>query len=481
MNADNKIDLYFDASGEPLGYCSLVKSWGDDEMIVATARMSTDGAFRGWGPTCSSCKTPRSSPDELVCRACGGQGVSPGDEKLLRYLYTKEHMTPFEFCGMTVEMQVPIFILRQIHRHRAAGYNEMSGRYSEMPDIFWSPPPDQIRRQGGSNKQGSIDDFSEEWAEKQALASRLMEASYRASFKIYKDLVSMGVAKEQARAVLPLAQMTRCRMTCNLRMWMHFLGLRLDSHAQPEARELAIAVFTFLKRSFPRTIDIFQDSLAGASFDCSRLLTQQHGGKLAMSKEKGSRGEREVAALVQAWWRRVDASTEIARTPGSGSWGKNSGVRHGFDVYGDLVCSSLSFPFCIEIKRREDWSQYQLSSDTPSGNVWVWWQQCQSDAKAAGKIPMLWMRKNKQPWHVLLPHDLALLSFSESGEHYYKPFADTVHPFIKMRRSQLSRITYGEIAPHVWFAAPIVSLDPVLFLGCVAGGVNGYPRGDGPL
>lgn len=216
------------------GYCKLVETWGSDERIVESARMSTDGAFRGWG-----------------------NGEKPGDEKLLRYLHEHHHATPFEFCGMSVEFQVPIFVIRQVHRHRAAGYNELSARYTEMPELFWLPPASEIRRQGGNNKQGSLVDESESWTKVQEEAVDIMAAIYQRCREQYELLLQMGVAKEQARAVLPVGQFTRCRMTTNLRMWLHFLGLRDDSHAQPETRALARACAGFLREAFPRTMGLF--------------------------------------------------------------------------------------------------------------------------------------------------------------------------------------------------------------------------------
>lgn len=77
------------------GYVSLVEGWGSDESIVEAARMSTDKGFNGWGTT-----------------------DAPGDEKLLKHLYTNKHMTPFEMGGLVIEVKAPIFVFREWHRHR---------------------------------------------------------------------------------------------------------------------------------------------------------------------------------------------------------------------------------------------------------------------------------------------------------------------------------------------------------------------------
>lgn len=263
----NVIPLYLNGiTNDHDGYCKLVETWGSDERIVESARMSTDGAFRGWGERCSECKQRVFAFDSFGSRCiihsldCSRSGkTEPGDEKLLRYLHENHHATPFEFCGMTVEFQIPIFVIRQVHRHRAAGYNELSGRYTEMPDLFWLPASSEIRRQDGSNKQGSVVDHSEGWVQVQAQAVDIMAATYERCREQYELLLSLGVAKEQARAVLPVGQYTRCRMTTNLRMILHFLTLRTHAHAQPEIRVLANAIATFAREAFPRTMGLFDE------------------------------------------------------------------------------------------------------------------------------------------------------------------------------------------------------------------------------
>lgn len=226
-----RADLYNGA-----GYVRCVETWGSDERVIEAARMSTDGAFRGWG-----------TPDV------------PGDEKLLRYLWTHEHHTPFEMAGAIVEMQVPVFVMRQIQRHRAASYNEISARYVEMPETFWTPSATDLRRQPSGKGQASDEPLDDLAARR---AAHLIERAQRVAFVYYGDLLRLGVAREQARAVLPMGLMTRCRMQCNLRMWLHFLRLRLDPHAQAETRVVAEAIAGFLREAFPRTLALFDDGRA---------------------------------------------------------------------------------------------------------------------------------------------------------------------------------------------------------------------------
>lgn len=224
----NAINLYHGA-----GYVRLVEAWGSDERVIESARMSTDGAFRGWG-------TPE----------------APGDEKLLRYLWAHQHHTPFEMAGMHIEMQVPVFVLRQIQRHRAASYNELSARYVEIEETFWAPAPEDLRAQPAGKKQGGAGKLS---AKNATAAARLIEFTQRNAFSNYKALLSAGVCREQARAVLPMGTLTRCRMSCNLRMWLHFLRLRLDPHAQEETRIVAEGIASMLRQAFPRTMALFDE------------------------------------------------------------------------------------------------------------------------------------------------------------------------------------------------------------------------------
>lgn len=239
------------------GYVRLVETWGSDEQVIASARMSTDGAFRGWGPFCGACGTSKGT-EEFCPNGCG-RIEKPGDEKLLRYLWTHHHHTPFEMAGAIVEMQVPVFVMRQIQRHRAASYNELSARYTEMPETFWAPDAADLRRQPAGKGQASAEPLDDLAARK---AAHLVERAQQIAFAYYGDLLHLGVAREQARAVLPMGLMTRCRMQCNLRMWAHFLGLRLDSHAQAETRVVADGIAGFLRASFPRTMTLFDEGRA---------------------------------------------------------------------------------------------------------------------------------------------------------------------------------------------------------------------------
>lgn len=103
------------------GYIQIVESWGSDERIIEAARMSTGKGFLGWGPTCEHCAGPVVAKDiygGMHCSSCGTVGGKPGDEKLLKFLWDNHHATPFEMAGAVFEVQAPIAVYREWHRHR---------------------------------------------------------------------------------------------------------------------------------------------------------------------------------------------------------------------------------------------------------------------------------------------------------------------------------------------------------------------------
>jgi hypothetical protein len=122
------------------------------------------------------------------------------------------------------------------------------------------------------------------------------------------------------------------------------------------------------------------------------------------SRTKGSVAEREVAITLQMWWRRVEPSCQFVRTPLSGGWG-NATVRGDFRASGDIMTTAAKFPFCVEIKRREKWSLDRLLTGATSP-VWAWWAQSCRAAAEQSATPMLWLRRNREPWRVMLPADL---------------------------------------------------------------------------
>lgn len=249
------------------GYLRVKETWGSDEEIVETARMSTDKGFLGWEPgPCPSC-AGRGGLETFQCSDCGGKGKIPGDAKLLKYLYEHKHSTPFEFGGLTIEVQAPLMVFREWHRHRVPfGYSEMSARYVKMPNLHYVPSVERIiasakksknRQAGGSGMiqlPGGIMG-GEEGAAREI--QQLIRSEQARIYSFYEELISFGVAKEVARLDTPVSRYSRMRATGNLRGWLGFLTLRMDPHAQFEIRQFAWCVADAIATAFPRTYELF--------------------------------------------------------------------------------------------------------------------------------------------------------------------------------------------------------------------------------
>ena len=264
-----------------LGYVTLIPKgcWGSDELVIESARMSTNKGFEGWGPfSCEACigvgytENPLSDAvfSDEMCSKCRGSGQLPGDEKLLKYLWDHHHTSPFEMAGATFEIYAPIFVIREWQRHRVQAlheglsFNEMSGRYTELPDDYYTPSIERIKasKQSKTNKQGSAPAGEEGFSDHEALLIQERIGDIPKDCRaVYELLLDQGVAREVARLVLPVSQYSRLRASANLWGWLHFLKLRLDTSAQWEMREYAKAVSDIIKELFPRTHTLFSESL----------------------------------------------------------------------------------------------------------------------------------------------------------------------------------------------------------------------------
>ncbi len=194
------------------GFVKLIDSMGTDISIVRAARIS--------------------------------HGKEPIDEerdrRLLEHLLKSGHESPFEHVVFTFHIKCPIFVARQWMRHRIASYNELSGRYTQFTDEFYSP------------------DFEKRFAKEQSEQARqIIEQAYENSYRCYMQLLQMGLQREIARLVLPLATYTQFIWTVNARSLMNFLSLRADSHAQWEMQQFAIAVARIFKQLCPWTYEAF--------------------------------------------------------------------------------------------------------------------------------------------------------------------------------------------------------------------------------
>jgi len=219
------------------GYVTLVESYGSDERVIEAARMSTDKGFLGWG-----------------------DAEKPGDEKLLGYLYKNKHSTPFEMAGLIIEVQAPIFVFREWHRHRTQSYSELSARYTPLPDVNYIPTVERLLVNSKKNKQAGVVKGAAALDEGGAIAFRAsLEVMYRQQQNLYEDALASGVPKELARVHLPVGRYSRMRAHANLRNWLQFLTLRMDKAAQWEIQQYANAVHGLLVEAFPRSMALFDE------------------------------------------------------------------------------------------------------------------------------------------------------------------------------------------------------------------------------
>jgi thymidylate synthase (FAD) len=175
--------------------------------------------------------------------------MSERDEGLIRFLIRERHGSPFEHGYFRFLVKAPLFVVREHHRHRAGhSYNEWSGRYSKMDAEFYVP--DNVRTQVGKPGSYSFEPVDDDVRD---AARREIEENAERAFEAYERMLEQGVAKEVARAVLPLSTYTKYYWSCNPRSLMHFCGLRNHENAQYEIRQYAAAAESFLERAMPVT------------------------------------------------------------------------------------------------------------------------------------------------------------------------------------------------------------------------------------
>ena len=169
--------------------------------------------------------------------------------KLIRYLIKHKHFSPFEMVNMCVEINTTRSIAAQILRHRSFTFQEFSQRYAKVAAVSVMP---ELRRQDHTNRQNSIDDLSEEVLREadQVAAVALVE-----SYKAYNQLLELGVAKECAREVLPLATPTRLYMNGTIRSWLHYCDLRTANGTQREHAKIAASVQDILYSQIPNVCE----------------------------------------------------------------------------------------------------------------------------------------------------------------------------------------------------------------------------------
>jgi thymidylate synthase (FAD) len=164
------------------------------------------------------------------------------------------HGSPFEHNLFTFVVECPIFVAREWFRHRWSSFNEVSGRYSVLPDKSWTPALDAVRHQVG--KPGAYE-FDTADAALADAATSIIAKAHSDSRMAYRSLLDLGIAKEVARAVLPLGQSTRFFWSVNARSLMNFLSLRNEPSAQREIRSFAEAIEGMASECMPHTFAAF--------------------------------------------------------------------------------------------------------------------------------------------------------------------------------------------------------------------------------
>ena len=182
----------------------LVRHSASDADVLFAARVSTQG-------------------EQTLTAASSGQAAGERDRGLINYLMRDRHGSPFEHNSLTYYVQAPIFVFREFMRHRIASYNEESGRYRELRPVFYVPGPERKLIQVG--KPGAYD-FEAGTPEQTALVQSEIKEVCRSAYESYQRMLQAGVAREVARAVLPVTLYSSMYVTMNSRSLMNFLSLR---------------------------------------------------------------------------------------------------------------------------------------------------------------------------------------------------------------------------------------------------------------
>jgi thymidylate synthase (FAD) len=183
------------------------------------------------------------------------------DEGLIRYLLRHHHTTPFEMVEFKFHCRMPIFVARQWIRHRTANVNEMSARYSEMPDWFYEPTAELCTTQSAQNRQGGT---GEQVTEADRVAATF-KSSQEQVYGEYLHYLEKNMRRELARVNLPVSLYTEWYWKIDLHNLLHFLKLRLDPHAQYEIRVYAEAMAEVVKERVPVTWRAFEDYILNSA------------------------------------------------------------------------------------------------------------------------------------------------------------------------------------------------------------------------
>lgn len=210
------------------GYVVLVDYMGNDDRVAQAARTSYQQ---------------------------GTKTVSD-NAGLISRLMEDVHTSPFEQVELVFGIRLPIFVMRQLVRHRMASLNEVSGRYSVLPDEFYVPPTSRMAAQSAANQQGSGELLDPE------IAAQIIQALIQEqddAYKNYTGYLESGLTRELARINIPVSLYTEIYWKIDLHNLLHFLRLRLDPHAQAEIRAYAEALYECVKAVAPLCAEAWEE------------------------------------------------------------------------------------------------------------------------------------------------------------------------------------------------------------------------------
>jgi len=223
----------------------LVRASAHDSDVLFAARVSTQG-------------------EQTLEAAAAGNEATLRDRGLINYLMRDRHGSPFEHNSMTFYVQAPIFVFREFMRHRIASYNEESGRYRELLPVFYVPGPERNLVQVG--KPGAYD-FLPGTPEQTALVDAEVRAVCTEAYASYQRMLDAGIAREVARAVLPVTIYSSMYVTMNARSLMNFLSLRtkregthFPSFPQREIEMVAELMEHHFAELMPLTFETFNEN-----------------------------------------------------------------------------------------------------------------------------------------------------------------------------------------------------------------------------
>lgn len=217
------------ASEDGLGFIEVVDFMGGDLQVVNSARISFAKQIAELGD---------------------------GDRRLIDFLMRHRHGTPFESSCFTFHVKCPIVVAREWMRHRIGSFNEVSGRYVELEREFYVPPRDAVREQRGKPGAYTYERVADDTTAEGVRT--MIQSAYDSCWATYRTLLGAGIAKEQARLVLPVGIYTQFYWTVNARSLMNFLSLRMAPNAMREIRDFARSAYKAFRFNMPETAEAFE-------------------------------------------------------------------------------------------------------------------------------------------------------------------------------------------------------------------------------